>query len=312
MRDEKTINGQNWKQVMETLLEPFPAGVVQDRDGKPYIPANHFRERLDSVLAYNYRDTYTELEVINVKDSSIVKVKCEISILDDNGDAIFTKQCYGGANIIFPKSEDGKSYLTTCWDIPNSISSAEQDAFKRCCKRVGLGEREIKNAKKQLSGKLMNVTFTTSYRKSNSNIYASVEHDGVVYDFIYWNKDGFLNGFSDEELNKSLKKGNTIAGFFQEKVYNGKKQLILKNIPLPARFVALYDVEVNQHKKSTDGKSHFFAGKFEDSNICIVMFSDTLEKLHMIPENITVLRFYGEEHTDKKGDKYVVYIDEAR
>lgn len=311
MAATKTINGQNWKQIMESLLEPFPTSIIQERDGKPYIPANYFRERLDSVLEYNYRDVYTELEIINVKDSSIVKVKCEINILDDNGNIIFQKQCHGGANIIFPKSEDGNSYLTTSWDIPNAISSAEQDAFKRVCKRMGIGEREINAAKKQLSGKLMNVKFTTSYRKSNYNIYASVEHDGVVYDFVYWNKDGFLKGFSDEELNKSLKKGNTIAGYFQEKVYNGKKQLILKNIPLPAKFVALYDVKITQHKASSDGKSHFFMGRSGNSNILIVMFSDVLEKLHISPEDITTLHFYGEEHIDKNGEKYVVYIDAA-
>ena len=41
------------------------------------------------------------------------------------------------------------------------------------------------------------------------------------------------------------------------------------------------------------------------------MFSDVLEKLHISPEDITTLHFYGEEHIDKNGEKYVVYIDAA-
>lgn len=232
--------------ILSELCEPFPdTAVKRTEDKKAYIPAEYFRDRLNKVVGlYNYKDEYEDLDILNVKDSCVIKVKCTLYLLDDDGKPFLQKSAYGGATVIFPNIVDSsdpehkrKNKATTSNTVPNTIASAEQDAFKRVCKRIGMAEANLASERTETAEQnqpaeeeLLKVTFTAFYNEYRGNIYSVVELDNQSYQFVCFGKDGALAGYDEQSLDALLKKGNTISGYFIRNLYQGRIQLVLKRM----------------------------------------------------------------------------------
>lgn len=225
------VGEKDIRTIISELCEPFGSDSVKvsDKNGKPYIPAEFYRERVDLVLLGNYSDDYTELEVIQINNSYTVKVKCTLNIFDDSGKVLLTKSCYGGADVIFPKESDKPK------DLANTIASAEQDAFKRVCKRLGMGINDIASVKssspaQNTKEETLTVVLESDGELYNNNIYANVSVDGTIYKLVGWNNNGMIAGYKAETMKKCMKKGKSFNGIFTKKEYKGQMQLVLKSI----------------------------------------------------------------------------------
>lgn len=208
----KTINGLELREVFEKLQADLPQEAIQHRDYDDikYISVDTFRRRLDDVVGpEHYNEYYSDIELIQAKDTYAIKCKCKLEFLDDNFDIILVKESAGGNTLAFPKidekitsiegnvrttttvkNEDGKNNQivgTTINSIPNDLDSACQDAFKRICKKqLGIGRRQL-----ELAGKgTLYVVFVKSYRKADNggHVFCDIEWDGKPYKFVCWAK----------------------------------------------------------------------------------------------------------------------------
>lgn len=242
----KTINGLELREVFEKLQADLPQEVIQQRDYDDikYISVDTFRKRLDDVVGpEHYNEYYSDIELVQAKDTYAIKCKCRIEFLDDNFDIILVKESAGGNTLAFPKidekitslegnvrttttvkNEEGKNNQivgTTINSIPNDLDSACQDAFKRICKKqLGIGRRQL-----ELAGKgTLYVVFVKTYRKvDKGHVFCDVEWEGNPYKFACFSKQvaDLEKAFGTERL-----QGKVIAFYGKEdKDYNGNPQL---------------------------------------------------------------------------------------
>ena len=254
----KTINGLELKEVFEKLQADLPQEAIQHRDYDDikYISVDTFRKRLDDVVGpEHYNEYYSDIELIQAKDTFAIKCKCKLEFLDDNFDVILVKESAGGNTLAFPKidekisaiegnvrtttivkNEDGKNNQivgTTINSIPNDLDSACQDAFKRICKKqLGIGRRQLELAEKGM----LYVVFVKSYRKvDKGHVFCDVEWDGKPYKFACFSKQvtDLENAFGTERL-----QGKVIAFYGKEgNDPNGNPQLqFSKSGDVPAEY----------------------------------------------------------------------------
>lgn len=239
----RTVNGKSLKDIFSQFQEDLPTDAIQSRDfdGVMYVPVDAFRKRVDEVLGpEHYNETYSEIELIEAKDTLAIKCKCTIEILDDDFNVILVKESVGGNTLAFPKidektstvengvrsfsiikTDEGKTSQvvgTTINSIPNDLDSACQDAFKRICKKqFGIGKRQLEQAE---NGPLY-VVFVKSYNKtSKGHIFGDIEWEGKAYRFAC-----FSNKVKELEAkygNSSLS-GKVIAFYGKEGTDNNKK-----------------------------------------------------------------------------------------
>lgn len=142
------VNGKELSKVFMELAEPFPKEKIKirDFDNKPYVEVDTLLERLNEVVGVqNYSDEYTT-ELMQVLDTFCIIATCTISIFDDEGKLVCKKSMTGGSNIAFPYIDKDKTQKATeVNSIPNDITSACQDAFKKVCtKRLGMASHQLK------------------------------------------------------------------------------------------------------------------------------------------------------------------------
>ena len=142
------VNGKELAKVFEELSKPFPKEKIKirDFDNKPYVEVDTLLERLNEVVGVqNYSDEYTT-ELMQVQDTFCIIATCTLSIFDDDGKLVCKKSMTGGSNIAFPYVDKDKTQKATeVNSIPNDITSACQDAFKKVCtKRLGMASQQLK------------------------------------------------------------------------------------------------------------------------------------------------------------------------
>jgi len=189
---DKTINGKTLGQIFAELTQPFDKNKIRTRDydKMPYISVDDLRERLDSVVgSYHYNETYTEPKIMKVKDTYGVSVIGRIEFLDDNFEPVLVKECVGGTSITFPKVdkqisnalgnvETIKQEMTTTNSFANDCMAACQDAFKRICKKIGIGAKDLEQAAK---GEVYEVTlkFPVDYSRSTKGYFSDITSGGA-------------------------------------------------------------------------------------------------------------------------------------
>ena len=149
MENMRTVNGKPLNQVMKELQEPLPESAVRDnQSGYPYIPIEEYRKRLDEVvgvLNYDYR--LSKADWVTVGDKEHMSCLGTLIIRDDAGKIVTVKMATGDADVI-TRNSDGAAVKTG-----NDAKTADKDAFKSCCRLLGIGDAQLREQRKGKNGK---------------------------------------------------------------------------------------------------------------------------------------------------------------
>ncbi len=148
MENSRTINGKPFGVVVEELRAPFPESAVKDnQSGYPYIPIEEYRKRLDEVvgvLNYDYR--LSKAEWVTIGDKEHMSCLGTLVIRDDEGKVVTVKMATGDADVI-TKNSTGAAVKTG-----NDAKTADKDAFKSCCRMLGIGDAQLREHRKGKNG----------------------------------------------------------------------------------------------------------------------------------------------------------------
>lgn len=227
--ETRTINGKKITEVIAELGKDFPDGAIKVReyDNIPYIPERELRNRLDEVLGIeHYNEEYTEPVYTQVKGTYGISTVGRLEILDDEFKPIMVKTCVGASSITFPKisktDEQGKEVKVesnTTNSFANDSMAACQDAFKRICKKLGMGVRQLEEAKKGKVYELV-VAYDRSYGNKGTYVDCGSITLAIFSNKVESAKKIFPNGF---------KKGDRLFVRGRENEYNGKQQLVFES-----------------------------------------------------------------------------------
>ena len=137
---ERTINGKTLPDIIKELSKPFNSGLFKENlYGFPYLPVEAYRERLDEVVgSFNYDVSISHPELVTVGSRPQVMLKVAITIKDDKGSVVVTKEAPGGCAVIL-SNNTGEVV-----SLKNDEESASGDGFKRCCKLLGMATKQLK------------------------------------------------------------------------------------------------------------------------------------------------------------------------
>lgn len=141
---DRTINGKSFKDVVAELSAAFsPNDFKENRYGFHYLPVETYQQRMDEVVGIlNYDFTTSEPRTCIVGTRPHISLSGTITIRDDNGNAVTSKSACGGCPVIMlSKEAEAASYK-------NDLESASADVFKRCCKKLGIAEAQLKQLRR--------------------------------------------------------------------------------------------------------------------------------------------------------------------
>ncbi|PLR70458.1 hypothetical protein [Bacillus sp. UMB0728] len=119
-----------YKEIMNSLTDPFPEGTVEVSDNRSSIPVQAYIQRLEEKAGglWSWRITG---EPIIFENEDQVLVKGVLSILDVN------KEGMGFSNL--------QRYTDTgkIKNLKNAILSAESDALRKACDRYRIGWQDL-------------------------------------------------------------------------------------------------------------------------------------------------------------------------
>lgn len=165
-----------------------------------------------------------------------ILVTCTLEILDDDFNTIITKSSAGGNDVSFANKKDasGKDLLENGEKVPmsqalalnNDVTKACHEAFKNCCKKLGIGMKSLEEAKK---GKVYAVTFKkrASFYEKGMFCDVSVEDSEISRFAVFQRqmdtlKKDYPNGFES---------GQKIFVYGKEGTdRNGNRQLIFDSV----------------------------------------------------------------------------------
>lgn len=140
MMATRTINGKSFKDIIVALSAVFsPNDFKTNRYGFHYLPVETYQQRMDEVVGIlNYDFTTSEPHTCIVGTRPHISLSGTITIRDDSGNTVTSKSACGGCPVIMlSKEAEAASYK-------NDLESASADVFKRCCKKLGIAEAQLK------------------------------------------------------------------------------------------------------------------------------------------------------------------------
>lgn len=197
----RTINEKELSVVLKELAEPFDVSELKETDaGFPYLPVEAYRKRMDTVVGvFNYDFVLSEPVWIQVGDKMHISCVGTLTVRDDDGVSVVVKSGTGDADVI-TRNADGKVVKSG-----NDAKTASSDAFKSCCRRLGIaddqirGERKKKNVKEGATTKteysnvsLYHVAVTGVFQSLGNKGYkapAVIGDTGEVVELVLW-RDG--------------------------------------------------------------------------------------------------------------------------
>lgn len=172
----RMINGKTVADVIKELAAPFSEKLFKTNPaGFPYLPYEVFRERMDQVVGiFNYDFTISQTEWVVVGDKMHISCIGTLTIRDDEGNVVTVKSENGDADVICKK--DGAVVKSG-----NDAKTASHDAFKSCCRMLGVGDYQLRDKRK--GGKNNNDSSTSSNagnrqqsaQSNNGNVAAASE-----------------------------------------------------------------------------------------------------------------------------------------
>lgn len=300
----RTINGRTIKEIFDLLKEDLPEEEIQvrDYDSVVYISADAYRERLNSVVgSEHYNEMYSEVELVQAKDSIVAKTTCTIELLDDDFEPFLKKQSAGGSNIMFPymdKKDDAgnvikdasgkprKVPMSTSATIPNDFDGACQDAFKRTLKKGFLiGKQQLDKAKEGVPY-ILTIMRTANSTNGGHKFLSGKANDGKIFNIAV-----FKNKVSDfEKAFPEIKVNSVITIFGKEKIdKQGNPQIIFEKAgkmevkkPEVAKLVTLevvFEQEIQERKRKKGDYSTVVSGKKDNLKYNLVFQKEDILKI---------------------------------
>ena len=241
----RTINGKSIGTVLNELSAPFHDSLIKENMfGYPYLPVEVYRERMDSVVGImNYDVITSNPQIVFVGTRPQVLLKVTITIKDDEGNIVAKKESPGGVSVIM--DSNSKEAVS----VKNDTESAAHDAFKRCCKLFGIGERQLKsirgNQKKGSSKnmeqtmaspkELYRVTVNEKFKPIGKDGYTTMvtTEDGESLKLIIWKEaqEKISEKLSMEKFLQCYIPGKSFRLYGRKKLFSGnnmqQKQLIM-------------------------------------------------------------------------------------
>lgn len=194
-----TINKKTLEQVIQELQKPFEE-EFHEKGYKDFVSVNvqHYLDRLDEVVGlFNYN--IETIETIVTEQSILKTVK--ITVFDDDRNIMKIVTGDGGAKFIVPTGSDKQK------DPDNTHDTAFSDAFKRACRRLGIGvdiyklnrslagkdkPSEATTCSREITNKMeeFRVFFTEPLVPSQKNSYtAKVKDEKGEYSLVIWERE---------------------------------------------------------------------------------------------------------------------------
>lgn len=249
---ERTINGKSIAKVLEELQAPFPRECIEyNKYNYPYIKAEFYHERLDEVVGImNYDFIITHNTWVNIKEDVMV-INCvgTLSLKDDNGVVVASKSAEGTDVITMSKGKVVKP--------GNDAKDAQQDAFKSCCRMMGIGDKQVREARKKVNDNTAGVVdeagkengdqiyvvkingpFSTFYNKKREFVGYKVPvmdtDTKERYQLVIYADSGV------KEIEKTVPMKQFVevytygtklkVGGYYQKLNNGEKQIVMKSV----------------------------------------------------------------------------------
>lgn len=137
---ERTINGKELRKVLEDLQTPFEENKFKtDPYGNKYLPLEILKEKLNDVVGiFNYDFEISSPVITVIGTRPHVSLKGSLTIRDDMGNIVTSKHAPGGAPIVVSNTTQ------EAVAFKNDQETAASDAFKRCCKLLGMAGSQLK------------------------------------------------------------------------------------------------------------------------------------------------------------------------
>lgn len=184
----RTINGKPIKQVMAELSEDFPSEEISsNRYDYSYIDIEKMRNRIDEVVGVeNYDFVINESHFVPVGDKIESCCVATITIRDDNGCVVCVKSGTGGTNV--KESSESGEVIKASLDS----KSAASDAFKSCCRMLGIGDRQLRSERREKDKtKSKKTSNKTTYNKKQSQQNGTVSDGAGEEKMIVIPRGGF-------------------------------------------------------------------------------------------------------------------------
>lgn len=144
----RTINKKSFNDIISSLSAPLDANDFKPNNfGYYYLPIEKYQQRLDDVVGIlNYDFITSEPRTCVVGTKPHISLSGTITIRDDDGNVVTSKSACGGCSVIMKKADNEAA------TYKNDLESATVDVFKRCCKKLGIAEAQLKRLRREGKG----------------------------------------------------------------------------------------------------------------------------------------------------------------
>lgn len=127
------VNGRDLREVLADLRQ-YRKPTSKTNDGYGYFKTEEIVGAFDEIVGVsNYNVEYTDHKYTPISTGQeLFSVKCIITILDDDGNAVLKRECYGGYVCKYAKSNGNDV------NLQNSLDFVCSYAFKNAAKRFGI------------------------------------------------------------------------------------------------------------------------------------------------------------------------------
>lgn len=164
------INGKTFSQVLAELSTPFDESLFKDNPaGFSYLPFEVYLERMDTVIGvFNYDFEITHTDWVDVGEKKHISTVGKVTIRDDDGRVVSVKSATGDADVICKKVENPGDKPQAV-KPGNDAKTAAHDAFKGCCRMLGVGDEQLRDKRKGNGNKGGTKSSNSASRPSGSS-----------------------------------------------------------------------------------------------------------------------------------------------
>ena len=139
----RTINGKEYAQFFTELTAPLES--EKKYDGASYITIKSLNKRITQVaMPWNYVYEAGQPQILTARSTMAVVVVGKLTIIDDDGNVVASRQVPGGCDIAFSTSTPDK----TASELKSAVAAASTEAYKNCWQEFGVGADAVSYPKK--------------------------------------------------------------------------------------------------------------------------------------------------------------------
>ncbi len=147
----KTINGKRREEVLELLQADFPKECIErNYGGFAYFSIRSYQERLNEVIGSgNFDYIEDQLSTVTVGGVTAVNIRGTIIVRYDDGSVWVQRTAFGSENVGVRSDDDKNGKAGVPNDLSNSVKAAGSDAFVQCCRKLGIGDRQLREIRNE-------------------------------------------------------------------------------------------------------------------------------------------------------------------